>query len=132
MTKWIIRSKRKITGGLVVKRSKRKKYQRGRDFLPTHVGKTKVRAIRTKGGGEKRIALAIDMANVSVKGKMQKARILSVAENPADSQFTRRNIITKGAIVQTELGRARVTNRPGQEGFVNAGIVEEKPAQKKA
>jgi len=128
MTQWILRSKRKITGGLVVKRGKRKKHQRGRDFLPAHVGETKVRANRTKGGSTKRIALASNVANIIVKGKPQRTKILSVTDNPADSQFTRRNIITKGAIIQTELGKARVTSRPGQVGIVNAVLVEEKKA----
>ncbi len=132
MTKWILRSKRKITGGLIKKNSKRKKYQRGRDFLPAHIGETKVKAHRTKGGLTKMIALSANVANVSVNGKTQKAKILSVAANAADSQFVRRNIITKGAIIQTELGKARVTSRPGQVGVVNAVIIEEKPGQKKA
>ena len=126
MTQWILRSRRKISGGLIVKRGKRKKHQRARDFLPAHVGEKKVKVNRTKGGGEKKIALSLNIANLLASGKMQKAKILSVTENPADSQFTRRNIITKGAIIQTELGKARVTSRPGQEGFVNAVLIEEK------
>ncbi|MCD6558125.1 MAG: 30S ribosomal protein S8e, partial [Candidatus Aenigmarchaeota archaeon] len=40
--------------------------------------------------------------------------------------FVRRNIITKGAIIMTEDGRAVVTNRPGQEGVINAKLIEEK------
>ncbi len=127
MTQWILRSKRKITGGLVLKRGKRKKHQRGRDFLPAHVGAPKVRPARTKGGNWKRIALAANVANVSVKGKMQKVNILSVKENAADSQFVRRNIITKGAIIETDLGKARVTSRPGQVGLVNAVLIETTP-----
>ena len=130
MTKWILRSKRKITGGLAGKRSKKKKHQRGRDFLPAHVGEPRVRARRTRGGGFKRTALAMNIANISAKGRAQKARILSVSENPADSQFVRRNIITKGAIIETELGKARVTSRPGREGAVNAVLIEPKEETK--
>jgi len=124
MTQWIMKSKRKPTGGLVVKRGKKKKHQRGRDFLPAHIGARKARAVRTKGGNEKRIALNAEVANVSTKGKTSKAKILSIVENPADSQFTRRSIITKGAVIETEIGLARVTSRPGQHGFVNAVLLE--------
>ena len=126
MTKWQLRSKRKKTGGLLKKHSKKKRYQRARDYLPTRVDKTKKRVRRTKGGGKKMIALSIDTANVSVQGKKQKTKIISVVENPADSQFIRRNIITKNAVIETELGLARVTSRPGQEGIVNAVLIKKK------
>jgi small subunit ribosomal protein S8e len=124
MTKWILRSRRKITGGLVNKSGKRKKFQRGRDFLPSKIGEAKVRSKRVKGGGKKRVALSINTANVFANGKMQKAKIISVTTNPADSQFTRRNIITKGAIILTDIGQARVTSRPGQVGSINAVLTE--------
>lgn len=124
MTKWILRSKRKKTGGQLNKNRKKKRRDRGRDFLPAHVDETKIRAKRTKGGGSKRVALSVNIANVSVEGKAQKTKIISVVENKADTQFVRRNIVTKGAIIETELGKARVTSRPGQQGFVNAVLVE--------
>ncbi len=125
MTQWQIKSGRKISGGMLRKHMKKKKYQRGRDFVPAHIGETKTRKIRTKGGGQKIMILTRNIANVAVSGKYQKAKIISVSENKADRQFVRRNIITKGAILETELGRARVTSRPGQDGVVNAVLVEE-------
>lgn len=124
MSQWQLRSKRKPSGKLLKKISKKKKYQRGRDFLPTHMGETKAKSIRTKGGGEKRLLLKANIANVLVKGKGQKVKILSVIGNPADSQFIRRNIITKGAILQTDIGKVRVTSRPGQHGTVNGILIE--------
>lgn len=126
MTQWQLKSGRKVTGGLLKKSSKKTKMQRGRDFVPTFVAEAKRRKLRTKGGGLKIMALAANVANISVKGKMQKTKILSVEKNAADSQFVRRNIVTKGAIVKTELGLARVTSRPGQHGVVNAVMIEEK------
>jgi len=126
MTKWQLRSKRKKTGGLLKKHSKKKRYQRARDYIPTHVDKPRIRIHRTKGGGEKVLALATDVANVVVDGKSQKTKILSVQENPADAQFVRRNIITKNAVIETELGPARVTSRPGQSGVVNAVLIKKK------
>ena len=126
MVQWHLRSRQKPTGSLIGKRMKKKKYQRGRDYLPARLGEMRIRKIRTKGGGEKSIALAANVANIIVKGKSQKAKILSVIENPADPQLVRRNIITKGAIIETEAGKARVTSRPGQDGTINAVLIEEK------
>ncbi|MDI6721795.1 MAG: 30S ribosomal protein S8e [Candidatus Aenigmarchaeota archaeon] len=126
MTKWQLRSKRKITGGLLRRHMKKKRYQRGRDFVPVHVAETKKRKLRAKGGGEKISLLAANVANVVIGGKFQKAKIVRVIENKADSQFVRRNIITKGAIIETDAGKARVTSRPGQDGVVNAVLLQEK------
>jgi small subunit ribosomal protein S8e len=44
----------------------------------------------------------------------------TVTENPANKNFVRRNILTKGAVVATDLGKAKITSRPGQDGEVNA------------
>ena len=126
MTKWYLKSKRKPTGALLKRHMKRKKYQRGRDYLPTHIGEAKRKMKRTKGGSSKLILLSSNIANVNTGNKSQKTKIISVLENPANPQYVRRNIITKGAVIQTELGKARVTSRPGQDGIVNAVMIEEK------
>lgn len=126
MTKWNLHSRRKTTGGILNKSSKKNRYQRGRDFVPAHVGETRTREIRSMGGNKKIFMLAANIANVSAGGIIKKAKILKVIENPADSQFVRRNIITKGAIIETDLGKAKVTSRPGQNGIVNAIMVEKK------
>lgn len=126
MAQWQLKSKRRVTGGLLRKHMKKKRYQRGRDFIPAHVAETKRTKLRTKGGGQKVMLRAVNIANISVDGKTQKTKILSVSENGADSQFVRRNIVTKGAIIETELGKARVTSRPGQNGVVNAVLIKKK------
>ena len=123
MVQWQLKSNRKVTGGLLRRHMKKKKYQRGRDFVPAHIGDTKKSKIRTKGGNEKTVMFLGNVANVSVDGKFKKAKILSVSINKANLQFTRRNIITKGAILETDIGKVRVTSRPGQHGFVNAVLV---------
>lgn len=124
MTQWQLPPKKKTTGGYIKKHGKKNRYQRGRDYLPARIGEPKVKPNRARGGYIKNIVLSHNVANISAKGKHQKSKILSVVENSADSQFVRRNIITKGAIIQTEAGRARVTSRPGQEGVINAVLVE--------
>ena len=54
---------------------------------------------------------------------MSKTEIISVVENPANIHYVRRNIMTKGAIIETELGKAKITSRPGQTGTINAILI---------
>ncbi len=54
----------------------------------------------------------------------RKVKILKLITNPASKDLTRRGVITKGAILETELGQVRVTSRPGQDGVVNAVLVK--------
>jgi len=69
---------------------------------------------------------AADSAVVTDKasGKRSKSKLLRVIRNPANVDYQRRGVITKGAIVETELGQARVTSRPGQDGVINAILLE--------
>ena len=52
--------------------------------------------------------------------KSKKVKILTVVENSANPFYVRRNIINRGAIIETEIGKAKVTSRPGQHGLINA------------
>ena len=47
----------------------------------------------------------------------------NVIENKANPNYVRRNIITKGAIVETSAGKAKVTSRPGQDGVINGVLI---------
>ena len=58
-------------------------------------------------------------------GTTKSAEIKDVETNPASREFSRRRIITKGAIIETDLGNARVTNKPGKEGIINAVLLQE-------
>ena len=51
--------------------------------------------------------------------------INGVIENDADPNYVRRNIITKGAIVDTDKGRVRITSRPGMHGVVSGVLLED-------
>ena len=57
--------------------------------------------------------------------KTTKAEIVSVVENTANVHYVRRNIMNKGAIIETKLGKARVTSRPGQSGTINAVLLSQ-------
>lgn len=63
-----------------------------------------------------------DYANVRdiSSGQTRKVKITRVLGNPANRDYERRGVISKGALISTELGNARVTSRPSQDGVVNA------------
>lgn len=126
MTQWRLRSKRGSSGKLLHPHRKKRRMDASRDFSPVTVGETKAKNLRGRGGNYKRVLKTANIANVMVKGKYMKAKIVTVKDNPANLQYSRRNIITKGAIIQTDSGMAKVTSRPGQHGIINAILIEEK------
>ena len=91
------------------------------------LGETKRKTTRTCGGNKKRILLNTDIANISDPStkKTQKSEIKNVLETPQNKFLARQNRLMKGVIIETSLGKARVTNRPSREGSVNAVLVEE-------
>jgi small subunit ribosomal protein S8e len=132
MAKWNIDTGKKVTGGIIHLHRKKRRYQRSSLPLHTKVGK-EVKWIIRKRGGIKKINLAsTEFANVidPKTNKARKVKILDVLKNQADPHLVRSRIITKGAIIKTELGEARVVSRPSQDGLVNATIVPEKKEEK--
>ncbi len=124
------RDKKKPSGG---KRNwyykVKRKYAYGRQFVPTVLSNRERRAlVRVRGGGYKVRAREVMYAVVSdpKTGRARKVRITAVVETPANREFARRGIIVKGAVIDTEIGRAVVTSRPGQDGVVNAVLLEER------
>ena len=88
------------------------------------IGKRR-KTIRVKGGNMRTMLLKTDVANISSKGKVKKADIKNVQETPQNRFLARQNRLLKGAIIETSIGKARITNRPTQEGHVNAILIEE-------
>jgi small subunit ribosomal protein S8e len=117
-------SRKTKTGGTVRPHSKKRKAELGRDPTETQVGAVSLRTVDSQGNTRKVRALATDVANVTDGGETRHATIEDVVENEANPNYARRNIITKGAVIETDAGRARVTSRPGQTGQVNAVSVE--------
>lgn len=117
---------RKITGGKYHAQRKKKLSELQGQARNVRLGKEKKKFIRTRGGKLKVVLLSIDKANL-IDPKTHRARVVAiknVLEVPSNPFFARQNIIVKGAIIQTEAGKARVTNRPSQEGCVNAVLLE--------
>ncbi|GGM55895.1 small subunit ribosomal protein S8e [Halarchaeum rubridurum] len=119
------RSKRTKTGARTRPHSKKKKHELGRSPTETTVGEGRFRVVDSRGTGTKVRALSTDVANVTDDGETEHATIEDVVENDANPNYARRNIITKGAVIETSAGKARVTSRPGQDGQVNAVAVDE-------
>jgi len=126
------KSLRKPSGGMRRAHRKKKKYEMGRPYVPAIVGEEKRKKIRVRGGNYKVRQTGVEFANVATGKGVKRVRVKQVVENPANPFFVRRNIVTKGAVIETEIGYARVTSRPGQDGVVNAVLLPDyKPAGKK-
>ncbi len=125
MALWQGESRRKSTGGRLISSRGKRRFEVARERLETHVAGHKQKLVRAKGDNQKIKLLSTDKINVTGKdGKTKVADLKTVVENPANIHYVRRNIITKGAIVETNLGKARVTSRPGQHGALNGVLVE--------
>ncbi len=119
------RSRRKVSGGLYRKYRKKRLFNNGYDPTLTKVGVERIKIKREKSGSLKFTLLSTNKANVlnPKTKKYQITEITNVEDNSANRQFIRRNIITKGAIINTKLGKAKVTSRPGQIKTLNAILI---------
>jgi small subunit ribosomal protein S8e len=118
---WQGRSRRKRTGGRLRLARKKRRFEIGRELQTATLGSGTVKTYRVRGAAMKLRILTAPTINVfdPASGKMQPARIVTVRENPANPNYVQRNIITKGAILETDLGLVRVRSRPGQDGVLN-------------
>ena len=119
------RSGTKRTGGRRRNVRKKRKSELGTSPTETRVGEVSLRTVETRGGNTKTRALQTDVASVATDDGVVSATIENVVENDANPNYVRRNIVTRGAVIDTSAGRARVTSRPGQDGQVNAVLLDE-------
>jgi small subunit ribosomal protein S8e len=126
MAIWQGKSLRYPSGGRAKTNRNKRKIEFGKEPAETKIGERKIKKIRTKGGNEKLRLTNDNKINVvdPKNNQVQATEILGVVENTANIQFVRRNIINKGAVVETSLGKVRVTSRPGQHGMINGVLVE--------
>ena len=113
------------TGGRYKSKFSKKQYSLGNDATLTKLEPVRKRKVRTMGSNGKVRLLSSEQANVmdpSTK-KSKVVKIKGVMENTANRNYVRRNFLTKGAVIDTELGKAKITSRPGQEGTVNAVLI---------
>ena len=117
---------RKITGGKYKKFSKKKKYESPGTPRKIKLREIKQKTIRGLGGNTRTVLLSADYANVidPVTKKAKKVKIKNVLETPSNRFLARQNILVKSAIIETDIGKARITNRPTQEGSVQAVLIK--------
>ena len=120
-----LRSTQKPSGGKYRKARKKRLFELGRQPSFTKLGGKRIVTIRARSANLKFRLLSSDIANIfnPKEKKNVQAKIKTITGNPANRNFVRRNIMTKGAIIDTEIGKARITSRPGQDGTVNAVLI---------
>ncbi|RLF10747.1 MAG: 30S ribosomal protein S8e [Thermoprotei archaeon] len=127
---WHGRDLKKPTGGRIRPHRGKRRREMGSYPTETVAGEDERRVnVRVMGGNYKTRVKVASYVNVSDRstGTPRKLRILQVVSNPASVGYSRRGVITKGALVKTEAGLVKVSSRPGQEGVVNGVLVEAQP-----
>ena len=126
MALWQGLSIRKPSGGRRILLRKKRRFEVAQEDQDTFLGAPKQKINRTRGGDTKVKLLSANTIVVMDQktGKARKATIKTVTENPANIHYVRRNIITKGAVVDTDAGKVRVTSRPGQSGALSGVLVQ--------
>ncbi|MCX6801765.1 MAG: 30S ribosomal protein S8e [Candidatus Diapherotrites archaeon] len=133
MTEWHLKSKKKMTGGIRHSRNrcdKKRSWMGGPAALTQIAEKEDNKVLKGRGKTTKVKLTKTSFVLVSENGKTFKAKVVNVKENSADRHFARRQIMTKGALIEIEVNGekrlAKVTSRPGQQGEVQAVPVSEK------
>ena len=115
----------KITGGRRHPLRVRRKYEIDRYPNEPLVGQAVTVTRKARGKKQKTALKTIDFVNLAIpNSKVKKVKIIKVLENSTNSDYQRRGVITKGAILETEDGKCRVVSKPGQHGAVNAVLIK--------
>ncbi len=113
--------KLKGNGKVRLKNRDKKRYEMGGYFSSTKLSEeNRVKNVRIRGGRLKSKLQYAGYANIFSGKTYKKVKIKSIVESKDNRNFARLNIITKGTIIDTEEGKAMVTNRPGKDGSINA------------
>lgn len=118
--------KRKKTGAKRRVPRKKRTYESGGNLFEVMIGNTRKMKKRSRGGDLKIKLLACNFANVVDPSSniSKKVEITRVIRNQANIDFQRKGVITRGAVIETSIGNAVVTSRPGQEGMINAVLMK--------
>jgi len=119
--------KRKRTGGLIKHTRSRRSDEKDTFSVDTLLGDHSVRIKSSRGGNIKVSLVSDNSVNVIDKSTntIKKISINRVLKNPSNRDYERRRVITRGAILDTELGKVRVLSRPGQTGIINGILINE-------
>lgn len=116
-------TKRKVTGGKrIAYRDKRRRERKSQPRV-AKIGKYQVLTRRSRGGNIIQYVSSVEKISISTKDGNKSVKLLSLVSNLSNRDYERRGIITKGAIVMTEAGKAKVTSKPSKNGTLSGIIV---------
>ena len=126
MAQWHGTSHRKSSGGRKVKSRGKRSTEISSERQYCAIGEPKRKIYRKTGGNTLVRVLSENMVSVNdpKTGKTNRTEIITVVENPSNPNYVRRNILVKGAIVETDIGRVCITSRPGKDGVINGVLME--------
>jgi len=121
MAQWHGISRRKPSGGRRVLARGKRSTEISSEKQNAFIGEPKRKIYRKTGGNILVRVLSDNQCSVNdpKTGKTSTATITNVVENDSNPNYVRRNILTKGAIIETDQGRVRITSRPGHDGVIN-------------
>ncbi len=115
---------KKISGGKYNRSHGKKLCEKPGQKKLIKLGEEKRKVLRVRGGNKKSILFSAKFVNIQGKEKNKKVEIKNVLETPSNRFLARQNVITKGTIIETELGKVKITNRPTQEGIINGILIK--------
>ena len=126
MAQWHGISRRKPSGGRKVQARGKRSTEISTEKQIAQIGESKRKIYRRTGGNT--LVRVLSENRVSINdpktGKTTMGTIENVVENESDPNYVRRNVLVKGAIIETDQGRVRVTSRPGKDGVINGVLIE--------
>ena len=126
MAQWHGISRRKPSGGRKVQARGERSSEISTEKQVALIGEPKTKIYRRTGGNTLVRVLSANKVSINnpKTGKTTMGTIENVVENESDPNYVRRNVLVKGAIIETDQGRVRVTSRPGKDGVINGVLIE--------
>ena len=126
MAQWHGISRRKPSGGRKVQARGKRSTEISTEKQLALIGESKTKIYRRTGGNTLVRVLAANKVSINDPntGKTSLGTIENVVENESDPNYVRRNVLVKGAIIETDKGRVKITSRPGKDGVINGILVE--------
>ena len=126
MAQWHGISRRKPSGGRKVQARGKRSTEISTEKQLALIGESKTKIYRRTGGNTLVRVLSADKVSINdpKTGKTSLGTIENVVENESDPNYVRRNVLVKGAIIETDKGRVKITSRPGKDGVINGILVE--------
>ena len=126
MAQWHGISKRKPSGGRRVQARSKRSTEISTEKQFALVGEPRRKIYRKAGGNTMVRVMAANKVSVNnpKTGKTVNADIINVIQNESDPNYVRRNILVKGAVIETSEGNVKIPSRPGKDGVINGVLLE--------